>query len=293
MEGGARGPDDDVIAESLQNIGATIMGRRMFGGGDGPWGDNPWKVWWGENPPFHTPVFVLTHHARDSLAMQGATTFHFVTEGIHVALDRARKAAGGKDIALGGGADAAQQYLRAGSTRWKFTSFPCSWAMDPASSTTPTGARPNTNAFESSALTWSATSSIAASARNCVGSDWQTLRPSKASTQGRAMISRHWKGIARRELAERYVRHLKDETFPQLASLPGFIRATLLRREVAAGTEFQVVTLWESLSSIEAFAGSNVDAAVVPSAVQAMMVEFDRKVAQYEVVDSFNAVHAP
>jgi dihydrofolate reductase len=86
----------------------------MFGGGDGPWGDNPWRGWWGENPPFHTPVFVLTHHARNSLEMQGGTTFHFVTDGIHAALDRARNAAGGKDIALGGGADVAQQYLKAG-----------------------------------------------------------------------------------------------------------------------------------------------------------------------------------
>lgn len=114
MEGGATGPDDAIAAESLQNIGATIMGRHMFGGGDGPWGDKPWMGWWGENPPFHTPVFVLTHHARESLEMQGGTTFHFVTEGIHVALDRARNAAAGKDVALGGGADAAQQYLKAG-----------------------------------------------------------------------------------------------------------------------------------------------------------------------------------
>jgi len=114
MEGGTTGPDDAIAAESLQNIGATIMGRHMFGGGDGPWGDDPWKGWWGENPPFHTPVFVLTHHAREPLAMQGGTTFHFVTEGIHAALDRARNVAGAKDIALGGGADVAQQYLKAG-----------------------------------------------------------------------------------------------------------------------------------------------------------------------------------
>ncbi|HEV8657855.1 MAG TPA: dihydrofolate reductase family protein [Thermoanaerobaculia bacterium] len=114
MEGGTTGPDDAIVAESLQNIGSTIMGRHMFGGGDGPWGDNPWRGWWGENPPFHTPVFVLTHHARNSIEMQGGTTFHFVTDGIHAALDRARNAAGGKDIALGGGADVAQQYLKAG-----------------------------------------------------------------------------------------------------------------------------------------------------------------------------------
>ncbi len=114
MEGGATGPDDAIVAESLQNIGATIMGRHMFGGGHGPWGASPWRGWWGDNPPFHTPVFVLTHHARDSLQMQGGTTFHFVTGGIREALERAREAAGGKDVALGGGADAVQQYLKAG-----------------------------------------------------------------------------------------------------------------------------------------------------------------------------------
>jgi dihydrofolate reductase len=114
MEDGTTGQDDEIVAESLQNIGATIMGRHMFGGGHGPWRENPWKGWWGQNPPYHTPVFVVTHHARDSLEMEGGTTFHFVTEGIHVALERARNAAGGKDIALGGGADVAQQYLRAG-----------------------------------------------------------------------------------------------------------------------------------------------------------------------------------
>lgn len=114
MEGGTTGPDDAIAAESLQNIGATIMGRHMFGGGDGPWGDPPWRGWWGENPPFHTPVFVLTHHGRNSLEMQGGTTFHFVTGGIRVALERAQAAARGKDIALGGGADVAQQYLKAG-----------------------------------------------------------------------------------------------------------------------------------------------------------------------------------
>ena len=114
MEGGATGPDDDIVAEHFENVGATIMGRHMFGGGDGRWGDNPWNGWWGENPPFHTPVFVLTHHARKPLAMQGGTTFYFVTEGIHVALERARDAAAGRDIVLGGGADVAQQYLKAG-----------------------------------------------------------------------------------------------------------------------------------------------------------------------------------
>jgi dihydrofolate reductase len=113
MEGGATGPDDDIAAEYFQNIGATIMGRHMFGADDGPWGDSPWNGWWGENPPFHMPVFVLTHHARDPLEMQGGTTFHFVTQGIHAALQRAKDAGRGKDITLGGGAALAQQYLKA------------------------------------------------------------------------------------------------------------------------------------------------------------------------------------
>jgi dihydrofolate reductase len=114
MAGGTTGPDDEIAAEMFKNVGVTIMGRHMFGGGDGPWGRDPWKGWWGENPPFHTPVFVLTNHAREPLEMQGGTTFHFVTDGIHAALERARRAAGGKDINLGGGADVVQQYLRAG-----------------------------------------------------------------------------------------------------------------------------------------------------------------------------------
>ena len=114
MEGGEIGPDDDIVKEYFQNVGATIMGRHMFGGGNGPWGDEPWNGWWGEDPPFHMPVFVLTHHVRDSIEMQGGTTFHFVTDGIHAALQRAKDAARGKDITLGGGADVAQQYLNAG-----------------------------------------------------------------------------------------------------------------------------------------------------------------------------------
>lgn len=114
MEGGATGVDDDITAESLQNVGATIMGRHMFGGGEGPWGKDPWRGWWGKNPPFHTPVFVLTHHPRPPLELEGGTTFHFVTTGIHEALEQARRAAGGKDVWLGGGASIAQQYLRAG-----------------------------------------------------------------------------------------------------------------------------------------------------------------------------------
>jgi hypothetical protein len=101
------------------------------------------------------------------------------------------------------------------------------------------------------------------------------------------MISRHWKGIAKRESADRYVDHLKRDTFPQLASLPGFVRASILRRAVPEGIEFQVVTLWESLSAIEAFAGRDIEVAVVPVAVQAMMVHFDESVAHYEVMHTF------
>lgn len=104
MAGGTTGPDDAIAAESLQNIGATIMGRHMFGDGEGPWGDDPWKGWWGDNPPYHTPVFVLTHHPRQPLAMEGGTTFHFVTDGIHSALDQATAAARGKDAGAVAGA---------------------------------------------------------------------------------------------------------------------------------------------------------------------------------------------
>jgi dihydrofolate reductase len=115
MEGGEVNESSKVVEESMQNIGATIMGRNMFGGHPGPWdAKKPWNGWWGDNPPFHHPVFVLTHHAREPLAMQGGTTFNFVTHGIAGALAQARKAAGGKDISLAGGARAAQQYLVAG-----------------------------------------------------------------------------------------------------------------------------------------------------------------------------------
>jgi dihydrofolate reductase len=113
LEGGEVNASSAVLEESLENIGANVMGRNMFGGA-GAWEDNPWDGWWGDDPPFHTPVFVVTHHAREPLAKDGGTTFHFVTDGIESALGRARDAAGGKDVALGGGAKVAQQYLKAG-----------------------------------------------------------------------------------------------------------------------------------------------------------------------------------
>jgi dihydrofolate reductase len=103
------------VAEAVQeNVGATLMGRNMFGGGPGPWGDPSWDGWWGEEPPFHHPVFVLTHHEREPLEMEGGTTFTFVTDGIEFALEQATAAAGGKDVSVGGGAEAARQYLAAG-----------------------------------------------------------------------------------------------------------------------------------------------------------------------------------
>jgi dihydrofolate reductase len=113
-DGGAAGIDDDFVARGFANIGAWIMGRNMFGPVRGPWPDDTWKGWWGENPPYHTHVFVLTHHPRTSLPMNGGTTFHFVTDGIHAALKRAIEAANGKDIRLGGGVVTIRQYLRAG-----------------------------------------------------------------------------------------------------------------------------------------------------------------------------------
>jgi len=115
LEGGEVNESNTVIEESLAKIGATIMGRNMFGGHPGPWdAREPWNGWWGKNPPFHHPVFVLTHHARPPLELEGGTTFTFVTEGIEAALEQARRAAGGKDVSLGGGANTAQQYLLAG-----------------------------------------------------------------------------------------------------------------------------------------------------------------------------------
>lgn len=114
-EGGVVDGSTRVFEEELANIGATIMGRNMFGAGRGPWSvTDPWNGWWGRNPPFHHPVFVLTHHAREPLIMEGGTSFTFVTDGITSALEQARRAAGKKDVALAGGARVAQQYLAAG-----------------------------------------------------------------------------------------------------------------------------------------------------------------------------------
>jgi dihydrofolate reductase len=111
-EGGETGIDDDFAARGFQNIGAWILGRNMFGPVRGPWPDDSWRGWWGENPVYHAPVFVLTHHARAPLVMEGGTTFHFVTEGVAAALARAREAAGSKDVRVGGGVNVIQQYLR-------------------------------------------------------------------------------------------------------------------------------------------------------------------------------------
>lgn len=113
-DGGTTGIDDDFVARGFHNIGAWIIGRNMFGPVRGPWPDNAWKGWWGDNPPFHTPVFVLTNHPRASIDMSGGTTFHFVTDGIHAALKRAVDAANGQDVRLGGGVATVRQYLRAG-----------------------------------------------------------------------------------------------------------------------------------------------------------------------------------
>jgi dihydrofolate reductase len=115
LEGGETNESTAVVEESLANIGASIMGRNMFGGHPGPWdAERPWNGWWGINPPFHHPVFVLTHYAREPLELAGGTTFTFVTDGIEAALEQARRAAGGKDVSLAGGASAARQYLAAG-----------------------------------------------------------------------------------------------------------------------------------------------------------------------------------
>jgi dihydrofolate reductase len=115
LEGGETGPDDDLARAARGRVGAEIMGRRMFSGGEGAWADDPnADAWWGDDPPFHVPVFVLTHHEREPVAKEGGTTFTFVTDGIESALEQARAAAGDKDVALDGGASVAQQYLSAG-----------------------------------------------------------------------------------------------------------------------------------------------------------------------------------
>jgi dihydrofolate reductase len=113
-EGGEVNASTPIAEEILGNVGATIMGRNMFGGGPGPWGDDPWNGYWGDDPPYHHPVFVLTRHPREPLEMQGGTTFRFITDGIESALGQAKNAAGAKDVSLGGGANVVQQYLAAG-----------------------------------------------------------------------------------------------------------------------------------------------------------------------------------
>jgi len=112
--GGDSGIDEDFVARSVENVGAWILGRNMFGPVRGPWPDDEWKGWWGTNPPYHVPVFVLTHHPRAPIEMDGGTTFHFVHDGIDAALQRARDAAQGRDVRIGGGAATIRQYLAAG-----------------------------------------------------------------------------------------------------------------------------------------------------------------------------------
>ncbi|HLH04853.1 MAG TPA: dihydrofolate reductase family protein [Bryobacteraceae bacterium] len=113
QEGGSSGVDNQWAERGMENIGAWILGRNMFGPVRGPWPDESWKGWWGDEPPYHVPTFVLTHHPRQPLEMKGGTTFHFVTDGIDAALQRARDAAGDKDVRIGGGTATIQQYLRA------------------------------------------------------------------------------------------------------------------------------------------------------------------------------------
>lgn len=112
-DGGEVNSSNQVVEEQLASLGAAVMGRNMFGGA-GPWGDDPWDGWWGDDPPFHNPVFIVTHHAREPVSKEGGTTFTFVTDGIESALEQAREAAGDKDVGLSGGANVAQQYLQAG-----------------------------------------------------------------------------------------------------------------------------------------------------------------------------------
>src|SRR5271170_1087466 len=113
-DGGSDGIDDAHAHRSMEGFGAFILGRNMFGPIRGPWLDESWKGWWGDNPPYHAPTFVLTHHVREPIVMEGGTTFHFVTDGIHAALERARDAAGARDVKIGGGVSTVRQYLQAG-----------------------------------------------------------------------------------------------------------------------------------------------------------------------------------
>ena len=113
-QGGEVNASTPIAEEILGNVGATIMGRNMFGGGPGPWGDDAWQGYWGDDPPYHHPVFVLTHHAREPLELEGGTTFNFVTDGIESAFEQARTAAGDEVVSIGGGANVVQQYLAAG-----------------------------------------------------------------------------------------------------------------------------------------------------------------------------------
>jgi dihydrofolate reductase len=114
-EGGEENASSPIVAGWLDGVGATVMGRNMFGGGPGPWGDDPWNGYWGDDPPYHHPVFVLTHHPREPLEMQGGTTFHFVTDGIESALEQAKGAAGDEDVSIAGGAATVNEYLAAGA----------------------------------------------------------------------------------------------------------------------------------------------------------------------------------
>ncbi len=114
QEGGTTDTDDAFAKRGFENVGAWILGRNMFAPTRGPWQNDGWKGWWGDNPPYHCPVFVLTHHPREPIAMEGGTTFHFVTDGIHAALERAKGAANGRDVRLGGGVATIRQYLQAG-----------------------------------------------------------------------------------------------------------------------------------------------------------------------------------
>jgi dihydrofolate reductase len=114
LEGGETGPDDDFARRAMDGFGAFILGRNMFGPVRGAWGEEDWKGWWGDTPPYHAPTFVLTHHAREPIEMLGGTTFHFVTDGIGAALERARAAAGTRDVKIGGGVSTVRQYLDAG-----------------------------------------------------------------------------------------------------------------------------------------------------------------------------------